>query len=266
MSDEKPADGSPPVDASPDLAVVRRLEAVAFRGFPSASVYYDRTWALRLTAGHPAKRLNSVNPLDPLDGDDIERRLQMARYRFGAYGRELTIRQTPLAPQRLCEFLDNAGWRSVEQSLVMVAPLKSSSYGNAVDRVPLKDPGRWVDGYLSLSGEAASTKAGMVEILASIRPMTGLFMTELAGRETLSVIRCVCDGDLAGMFELGTHPDYRRAGHGRAIMASAMKWATSNGARSAWLQVVASNSAAISLYRALGFLPVYSYLYRIAPQ
>ena len=52
-------------EAVTDLALVRRLEAVGFRAWPAASVHYDGSWAVRLTAGHPSKRLNSVNPLDP---------------------------------------------------------------------------------------------------------------------------------------------------------------------------------------------------------
>ncbi|TIU15748.1 MAG: GNAT family N-acetyltransferase, partial [Mesorhizobium sp.] len=49
------------------LAIVRRYEAAGFRAWPAAAVHYDGTWVVRLTAGHPAKRLNSVNPLDPGD-------------------------------------------------------------------------------------------------------------------------------------------------------------------------------------------------------
>ena len=47
------------------LGIARRFEAAGFRAWPAASVHYDGTWVIRLTAGHTAKRLNSVNPLDP---------------------------------------------------------------------------------------------------------------------------------------------------------------------------------------------------------
>ncbi|RWF09009.1 MAG: GNAT family N-acetyltransferase, partial [Mesorhizobium sp.] len=39
------------------LAIVRRYEAAGFRAWPAAAVHYDGTWVVRLTAGHPAKRL-----------------------------------------------------------------------------------------------------------------------------------------------------------------------------------------------------------------
>ena len=65
----------------PELAQVRRYEAVGFRAWPAAAVHYDGTWVVRLTAGHPAKRLNSVNPLDPGDVVNIEERIARAARR-----------------------------------------------------------------------------------------------------------------------------------------------------------------------------------------
>ena len=62
-----------PADAS-RLAEVRRFEAAGFRAWPAAAISYDGAWLVRLTAGYPAKRLNSVNPLDP--GDTVKMRFQ----------------------------------------------------------------------------------------------------------------------------------------------------------------------------------------------
>ena len=89
--------------AAPDLPAVRRLEAVGFRAWPSASVLYDGSWLIRLTAGHSSRRLNSVNPLDPSDYRDIAVRLEKAAKRFSDYGRPLLVRQTPLTPPQLAQ-------------------------------------------------------------------------------------------------------------------------------------------------------------------
>ena len=61
------------------------MEAVAFRSFPATTTYFDGTWAIRLTAGHPAKRLNSVNPLDPSDTANLAERIDEAGRRFWLY-------------------------------------------------------------------------------------------------------------------------------------------------------------------------------------
>ena len=96
----------------PRLTVVRRLEAAGFRAWPASTTYYDGTWAVRLTTSFPAKRLNSVNPLDPADDAEIEARIGRAEERFSAAGRPLIFRQSPLAPPRLVRNLAVAGWSS----------------------------------------------------------------------------------------------------------------------------------------------------------
>jgi GNAT superfamily N-acetyltransferase len=248
-----------------DLADVRRMEAVGFRSFPSTTTHYDGTWAIRLTAGHPAKRLNSVTPLDPSDTSDLERRVELARRRFGGFGRPLIFRNSPLAPAELDRLLDDMGWETFDDSLVMAAGLDASDFSETVDQVPLQDVGRWVDAWLALAGEGCERKPGMVEVISAIKPETGLFLVEDGMGSPVSAVRCVRDNDLAGIFEMETEAARRRRGHAASVLASALKWALSRGARTAWLQVNADNMAARQLYERFGFGEVYRYAYRRAP-
>lgn len=249
-----------------DLAHVRRIEAVGFRSFPSTTTHYDGTWAIRLTAGHPSKRLNSVTPLDPSDVTDLERRLELARRRFEAMGRPLVFRLTPLSPPALSRLLDRQNWTSFDETVVMAAPLDRVALSQAVDQVPLQDVGRWVDAWLALSGADAARKPGMVEVISAIKAESGLFLVEDTRDIPVSAVRCVRDGDLAGIFELASATGRRRQGHAAAVLGSALKWATGRGAGTAWLQVVSDNDAAIALYERFGFFELYRYDYRKAPQ
>ena len=58
-------------------------------------------------------------------------------------------------------------------------------------------------------------------------------------------------------------PEARRQGLARRLTQSIGAWGRMHGARFAYLQVVATNSAALPLYAALGFETVYSYAYRV---
>lgn len=251
--------------SAPDFATVRRIEAVSFRSFPSNTTYYDGTWAIRLTAGHPARRLNSVTPLDPSDNTGLEHRLELARRRFHGFGRPLVFRMSPLAPTELHDLLDREGWSREDETLVMAAPLDATALACAVDQVPLKDTGRWVDAWLALNNLEAARKPGMVEVLQAIKAETGLFLTETQAGDPQGAVRCVRDADLAGIFELVCAASLRGQGHGRSILTSALKWAMSRGASAAWLQVGAGNDAAIGLYRSMGFAELYRYDYRCDP-
>ncbi|MEZ2333881.1 GNAT family N-acetyltransferase [Mesorhizobium sp. RCC_202] len=246
------------------LAVVRRYEAAGFRAWPAAAVHYDGTWVVRLTAGLPAKRLNSVNPLDPGDTYAIEERIGRAARRFDAYGRPLTFRMSPLSGQVLSTHLDKAGWSIFDESLVMRLPLKDAELGAAMDQIPLKDISRFIGASLRTSGSDAALRPGLSEVIGAIQPEAGLFALE-DGNEPLATLICVHDGDLAGLFEVATEKSARKKGHGRNLILSALKWARLRGAREAWLQVEAGNVAALSLYRALGFEEVYRYHYRRPP-
>jgi [ribosomal protein S18]-alanine N-acetyltransferase len=59
--------------------------------------------------------------------------------------------------------------------------------------------------------------------------------------------------DEAQILNLAVHPERRRRGLGRLLLAIVLEAARRQGARTAWLEVRPSNLAALSLYGAAGF-------------
>lgn len=247
------------------LAQIRQIEAVGFRAWPATSVHYDGSWGIRMTASHPSKRLNSVNPLDPGDTNDMERRVAKAAARFRAYGRPPIFRLSPLAPKELDTYLAEAGWILFDESMVMIVDLANVDLSDAIDHIRHKDIGRFIDAVLQVQGETAELKPGLFEVINAIRPAKGLFVSEDGGVPVATAI-CVHDGMLAGLFNIGTAENRRRNGLGRTIVKSALKWALLHGAQKAWLQVELGNSGAIALYEQMGFKEAYRYAYRQAPE
>lgn len=243
-----------------NLPAVRRLEAVGFRAWPAASVQYDGSWLIRLTAGHASKRLNSVNPLDPFDSRDIAIRLQKAGKRFSDYGRPLTVRQTPLTPPELIAHIRSDGWKPFAETVVMMADIPANDM-EAVDHLPIRDVGRFVDARIRISGEPLQEKAGLTEIINSIKPESGLFLFERPEFGPVAVALAVHDNDLVGLLQIAVAEEARRQGLGTAIVHSSLRWARLRGARKAWLSVEADNVSAIGLYRKSGFREVYRYAY-----
>lgn len=245
-----------------DLPKVRRLEAVGFRAWPAASAQYDGSWLCRLTAGHPSRRLNSVNPLDPSDIRDIDIRLEKAAKRFSDYGRPLLVRQTPLTPPQLIDFMDDAGWADMGQTIVMTVTLADLPREDGVDHLPSRDVGRFVDARIRVAGDDPALKPGLTEIINAIKPEVGLFIFEEADFGPTAVTLAVQDNDLAGILQLGVAEARRGQGTGTAVLHAALRWARLKGARQAWVQVEADNAAAIALYHRAGFQGVYRYSYR----
>jgi ribosomal protein S18 acetylase RimI-like enzyme len=253
-------------DRAQHLGLVRRFEAAGFRAWPAGDVHYDGTWVIRLTAGHEAKRLNSVNPLDPSDLNDLDNRIARAGERFDAAGRPLTFRLSPLAGEKLEKHFDALGWDTIRPSLVMAMDLtqRASAVEDALDQIPLKDVERFTSAAMAVHGLGPAGRAGLGDIIRAIQPSVGLFALEAEDHPLASAI-CVQDNDLAGLFEVATEVNSRGKGYGRRVVLSALKWARSRGARLAWLQVEASNEVAIALYRSIGFEAVYGYHYRRPP-
>lgn len=249
----------------PDLASVRRFEAAGFRAWPAASVHYDGAWAVRLTAGHPARRLNSVNPLDPSDDGNVVERIEKASRLFSAYGRPLTFRISPLSSRAISSRLDSLGWQRLSESVVMRIGIDEPLVRDAMDQIPLKDMGRFVSAAIAIGSLQPALRPGLSEVISSIEPEAGLFVMERE-KAPVSTAICVQDGELAGLFEVATKQEKRGRGFGRRVLLSALKWARSRGARTGWLQVEAGNEAAIGLYASIGFEEVYRYHYRQPPE
>ena len=251
------------MQAASDLPAVRRFEAAGFRAWPAGSVVYDGTWAIRLTASHPAKRLNSVNPLDPSDLSRLGERIARARDLFREAGRALTFRLSPLAGVRLHAHLDGLGWSRFDESIVMRLDLSGLDKG--VVQLPYRDRERFIAAAAAIHGYDGARTTGLAGIIGAIRSEAGLFIAEADGRPAATAI-CVADADLAGLFEVATTPSERGKGHGRRLVLSALNWARTRGAVTGWLQVEASNAAACALYRSIGFAEVYRYVYRQPPE
>jgi hypothetical protein len=192
-----------------DLSTVRRFEAAGFRAWPASAVHYDGTWVVRLTAGHPAKRLNSINPLDPHDVNDLPERIIRAARRFDAYGRPLMFRLSPLAGRGLVRHLEGEGWAAFGESLVMQLDLDNDAVHGAMDQIPMQDMSRFVGAAMETQAADPALRPGLSEIIGAIQPEAGLFVLEQDDKPLATAI-CVHDGDLAGLFEVVYRYHYRR--------------------------------------------------------
>ena len=243
------------------LPLVRRLEAVGFRAWPASSVQYDGSWQVRLTAGHPSKRLNSIVPLDPSDHRDVEIRLEKAQRKFEAYGRPMVVRETPLAPPVLMTLLRDSRWEAFEETIVMTCDLVDVVLPDTLDHLPTHDVGRYVDASLLVDRSDPALKPALAEVVSGIKPPSGLFVIEDPEAGAVATTLCVQDNDLAGLMSVSVAPEYRRKGFGIEIVASALRWARARSARTAWLQVSADNLPALNLYAGIGFCEAYRYRY-----
>jgi N-acetylglutamate synthase len=241
------------------LSEVRRLEELAFAGWPALESRDVTGWRLRFADGY-TKRANSINALGPdaaVDPVTVER-LEMA---YRERGQPPIWRLSPLAPAAIEDVLGGRGYRRIETSLLQVCPLHAGFASAPEVQIHPQPTAAWIEAFCTHSPVQPQHRDPMRRMLSAI-PTAGFAFVEEACRPMAMAIGAV-QGDHMGLFDVLVMPHARRRGLARRVTESLYAWAWGEGARFAYLQVVATNDAAMPLYAAQGFRTAYSYEYRV---
>jgi len=239
-----------------DLAEIRRLEELAFRGWPALESRDVAGWRLRFSGGY-TKRANSINALGPDAQVDLPTIAALER----PYPMP-TWRLTPLAPAAVGPLLEARGYRTIERSLVQVCPLNGRFAADPdVALLPRPSPA-WIEAFSTWSPVKPEHRDTMRRMLTAIAAPAAFALVEREGRPMAMAIGAV-DGDHMGLFDVLVMPHARRQGWAHRVTETLYAWAQTQSARFAYRQVVATNEAALPLYEAQGFRTVYAYEYRV---
>ena len=250
------------LSSSSDLSQVRRLEELAFAGWPALETRDVAGWRLRLSGGY-TKRANSINALSR-DAQVDDGTLNALEAAYKERHQRPVWRLTPLAPPAMAGLLARRGHRPIERSLLQVCPLHPGFAATPeVSIQPAPSPA-WIEAFCTYSPVRPEHRDTMRRMLAAIAAPAGFALVEEAGQPMAMAIGAV-QGDHMGLFDVLVMPHARRRGLARKVTESLYAWAWRHGARFAYLQVVATNQAAMPLYAAQGFRTVYDYEYFVAP-
>ncbi len=247
---------------STDMGQIRRLEELAFRGWPALESRDVAGWRQRFAGGY-TKRANSINALgpDPECGDDIIEVLEAA---YREHSQPPIWRLSPLAPPQIGDRLAERGYRLIERSLIQVCRLRDGFLADPAVALHPRPTPAWLEAFCTWSPVRPEHHDTLRRMLAAIAPPAAFAFVEESGRPMAMAIGVV-EEDHMGLFDVLVMPHARRRGLARRVTESLYAWARGNGARHAYLQVVATNAAALPLYAAQGFRTVYAYEYRVPP-
>ncbi len=245
-----------------DPALLARVEEAALNASAPPQQRWIDGWLLRHSPGK-AKRSRSVNPV--ADGQrplaqrfaDCERVMREA-------GLPLIFRITPFArPAGLDDWLAGQGMVRFEDTRTMVAPsIGEPPLGLPVGlRLEAADAPTYADVIGALRGSSARQREAHAERIAmSPVPYRAWLLRD--GEAVCACAQFVVDGDLVGLYDVFTAPAARGRGLATALCATLLGRARAAGARTAYLQVDATNAPARQVYRRLGFADAYAYHYR----
>lgn len=243
-------------------ADIRRLEELAFRGWPALESRDLAGWRQRFSRGY-TKRANSINALSREARCDPET-VAALEAPYLALGQAPAWRLTPLAPPAIAPLLAARGYRTIENSLVQVCPLHANFAADPEVKILPGPTPAWIAAFRTHSPVPPQHGSTMQRMLAAIAAPAGFAFVEEAGQPLAMAIGAI-EGEHMGLFDVLVTPHARRRGLARRITESLYAWAWTNGARFAYLQVVATNMAARPLYEAQGFRTAYAYEYVVPP-
>lgn len=243
-----------------ELDEVRRLEQLAFRGWPALDSRDIDGWRLRFANGY-TKRANSINALGYNPSTEIE--VLEAPYR--SRGQRPAWRLSPLAPSAMAGLLADRGYSSIERSLVQRCPLQEGFPADPAVEIADQPSAAWLDAFCTHSPVRPEHRETMKRMLSAIATPKAFALVHRHGQPMAMAIGAL-EGDHMGLFDVLVMPDARRQGLARRVTESLYAWAWRRGARFAYLQVVATNAPALALYEAQGFRTVYAYNYWLPPE
>jgi N-acetylglutamate synthase len=243
----------------------RRVEEASLNAWPALHQILLDGWVLRFARGF-TKRANSVVPVYESQLDPLEK----IRFCENLYVRE---RQTPIfrltsitGDRDLDHMLALRGYQRADATTVMSCPLDAAiGVRDRAQDAPFVALPRadWLTAYARITGIPEVATQLHALLLNGIR--TPHEFGAIFAQTPVACGLAVLEAELVGLFDVATDTASRRRGHGRRLVEGLLDWGRRSGARHAYLQVLADNLAARQLYEGIGFSPLYSYWYRIAP-
>jgi GNAT superfamily N-acetyltransferase len=235
------------------------LEYAGFRAWPALNQQEVDGFVLRSSQGF-TKRANSANLVRPLMSCHKELVGRCEKHFFDQSLPSIFRIPSFIESAGLDEYLDQNSYQAKDRSLVLHRKIESFYFTPC--ELAVKNGVDWISSDSGISGINATSQKLHLDMLARIEDETLMAVLVEDGVE----IACglgVLNGGLFGLFDIGTLSAKRNQGYGTRLLNGMLSWAVLNGATDAYLQVVADNAPAISLYRKLGFQDCYEYWYRI---
>jgi GNAT superfamily N-acetyltransferase len=226
-----------------------RMERAHVAAWPALNQAVVDGWLWR-SSGGGSQRANSVSTID-FTGTDPEASIAQVESRYLAAGAPALFQTfDETSPPGLDNLLRERGYKPGEATTTMFKRIEA---GNANSDVEVRDRAwsEWRDVYLGQITE--NRRATNAIILDHITGPRAFFGGRLEGR-VVSTALCVVRFRCAVIECVATHPDIRRKGAARSVMAALERWAGKQPVDWIGLQVVTGNVPAVTLYQRLGFV------------
>ncbi len=239
-------------------AEIKTIEEVMLNALPSLNTYYYDGWRLRFSGGY-TNRANSVNILEPSALPLVEK-IHHCEEIYTAQKLPTVFKISPLS-LKLDALLEQAGYEYVTKTNIMIMDLTDKKWEGLSSVVMEGIKEDWQSHYFRLNETDPAKIPFAKEVQTQIIDTTLCAMLT-CGNEVVACGLAVVEGDYVGLYDIIVNSDCRKKGYGYDICCSLLQQAKEHGATKAYIQVVESNTNAVSLYHKIGYERLYDYWYR----
>jgi N-acetylglutamate synthase len=240
------------------IETVRMAEERLVNVWPAPSTLLMDGWVVRFGHGYSG-RANSASAVIPGArlSDDL---IAIIEKLYEDAGLVPSVRVTPLADVSVEPILLRRGYSLKDQCRTMLAALPLQETTAADNRIRLEGAAsrRWLAGVSARQKPSKRSADHLFAIVGALR-VPAAFATLEIGGEAVGFGMAAIDRGWAEISSVMLDTAHRGKGLGRATVNALLAWAAQEGASRAFLQVEASNTVAISLYRNLGFSDLCGY-------
>ncbi len=224
---------------------IRAIEVAYAKAFPGVHNRWVDGWLLRAGDGI-TERSNSAAPLGPSVGFNAVPEAEI--HQFYAQHK---LPPLVLIPERIGKSVEKSVEKLGPEIIVMTRELVVPDTLPEVEfQIAAEPDDEWLSLY-HFRGKPLPPQALQL-LKGNIDGKMGFGRLLIDGR-TVAITRGTITDDYLGYSAVEVAPAYRRQGLGTALGAHMLNWGQSQGAHTAYLQVIASNRAGIGLYEKLGF-------------
>ncbi len=240
----------------------REIDRATIATWPAGETEMRGGWAL-LASGGVTGRVNAAWPLD-WKGGDLDAAIDAIEAWYTARNLPPRFKLTDgaFAPAQLPQALVRRGYRAVAPTLIMTAPIGARAPGQNVT-ISSVMPAPFDAVLRAVSNDDAEYDER--RSIASRAPQPAAFAMIERDGVVAAIGMAAAAGPLAGIFLMRTAPQARRQGLARRLLAALLARSARWGARTAFLQVEADNSDAITLYESEGFATLSTYRFWTKP-
>ncbi len=242
--------------------MIQRFEEISNNAWPALQTFQYDGWLLRFANG-VTKRSNSVSMLYPSHIDPAEK-IRVCEMLYQAKAITPCFKITADSnPPGMDQLLETSGYYRHSTISFQTADIKGrTSITDPETMVETSIRESWIDDFIRMNGFDFGKKATYLAIMQQVQTSFAL-VSVIRNRKVVGVGLGVLERDFLGIFDIVVDPGHRRQGLGFRIVDSILCWGKEQGATTAYLQVLADNHTAISLYRKMGFTERYKYWYRM---